>query len=286
MLATPNGKPGRAPDASERFRLVDPQADLVDRDVRRAVPARRRQLSDDVDHAVSEHRHPDRAGVDHTIGLLAPSELESQVTKTVLEDSVAGLNGVWHLISQVTDGSSSTIVQFERRLGRHRPRAERRQRPDRQDQERPYRVRIRRTDHQPCIDVEGLPIVTYAASAPGIDGRAIVLVHIDDDISREVAEREGGRRGQACIGGGVDREIRVSLDPEQLLALGVTAARVNDQVRADGNVDIGGGRGEDRAGPGTSDPHAGRRAARSPTWQPCRSRCRAAARSGSTNWEQ
>ena len=35
----------------------------------------------------------------------APSELESQVTKTV-EDSVAGLNGVWHLISQVTDGSS------------------------------------------------------------------------------------------------------------------------------------------------------------------------------------
>src|ERR1700675_2165383 len=41
----------------------------------------------------------------------APSELESQVTKKV-EDSVASLNGVWHLISTVTDGSSSTIVQF------------------------------------------------------------------------------------------------------------------------------------------------------------------------------
>ena len=43
--------------------------------------------------------------------------------------------------------------------------------------------------------------------------------------------------------GGVDREIRVSLDPEKLLALGVTAATVNEQVRAD-NVDLGGGRGE------------------------------------------
>ena len=43
--------------------------------------------------------------------------------------------------------------------------------------------------------------------------------------------------------GGVDREIRVSLDPEKLLALGVTAAAVNEQVRAD-NIDLGGGRGE------------------------------------------
>ena len=43
--------------------------------------------------------------------------------------------------------------------------------------------------------------------------------------------------------GGVDREIRVALDPEKLLALGVTAATVNEQVRAD-NVDLGGGRGE------------------------------------------
>ena len=35
----------------------------------------------------------------------APSELESQVTKKV-EDAVASLNGVWHIVSTVTDGSS------------------------------------------------------------------------------------------------------------------------------------------------------------------------------------
>src|SRR3974390_1315479 len=41
----------------------------------------------------------------------APSELESQVTKKV-EDAVSSLNGVWHIISTVADGSSSTAVAF------------------------------------------------------------------------------------------------------------------------------------------------------------------------------
>ena len=43
--------------------------------------------------------------------------------------------------------------------------------------------------------------------------------------------------------GGVSREIEVSLDPDRLAALGVTAGQVNDQVRAT-NVDLAGGRGE------------------------------------------
>src|SRR6202034_331899 len=41
----------------------------------------------------------------------APSELEAQVTKKV-EDAVASINGVWHIISTATDGSSSTVIQF------------------------------------------------------------------------------------------------------------------------------------------------------------------------------
>src|SRR3974390_947610 len=41
----------------------------------------------------------------------APGELESQVTKKV-EDAVSSLNGVWHIISTVADGSSSTAVAF------------------------------------------------------------------------------------------------------------------------------------------------------------------------------
>ena len=167
----------------------------------------------------------------------APSELESQVTKKV-EDAVASVNGVWHIASTVTDGSSSTIVQFnvgsvdiDRALN------------DVKDQISKIRSDLPRTIDEPVVsrvDVEGLPIVTYAASAPGMSVEQLSWF-IDDSVARELQSIRGV--GDVTRFGGVDREIRVSLDPEKLLALGVTAAAVNEQVRAD-NVDVGGGRGE------------------------------------------
>ena len=52
-------------------------------------------------------------------------------------------------------------------------------------------------------------------------------------------------RGVAQVSrvGGVKREIRVSLNPDRLLALGITAGEVNLQLRAT-NTDLAGGRGE------------------------------------------
>ena len=167
----------------------------------------------------------------------APAELESQVTKKV-EDSVAGLNGVWHLISTVTDGTSSTIVQFkvgsvdiDRALN------------DVKDEIAKIRGDLPRTIDEPIVsrvDIEGLPIVTYAASAPGMSVEKLSWF-IDDSVARDLQSIRGV--GEVKRFGGVDREIGVRLDPEKLLALGVTAAAVNEQVRAD-NVDLGGGRGE------------------------------------------
>ena len=167
----------------------------------------------------------------------APSELESQVTKKV-EDAVSSLNGVWHIISTVTDGSSSTVLWFnvgsvdiDRALN------------DVKDQIAKIRGDLPRTIDEPIvsrIDVEGLPIVTYAASAPGMSVEQLSWF-IDDTVARDLQSIRGV--GEVKRFGGVDREIRVALNPEKLLALGVTAAAVNEQVRAD-NVDLGGGRGE------------------------------------------
>jgi len=167
----------------------------------------------------------------------APSELESQITKKV-EDAVSNLNGVWHMISTVTDGSSVTIVQFnvgsvdiDRALN------------DVKDQIAKIRSDLPRTIDEPIVsrlDVEGLPIVVYAASAPGMTVEQLSWF-IDDTVARELQSVKGV--GEVKRAGGVDREIRVALDPEKLLALGVTAATVNAQVRAD-NIDLGGGRGQ------------------------------------------
>jgi len=167
----------------------------------------------------------------------APSELEAQVTKKV-EDAVASLNGVWHIASQIGDGSSQTIIQFyvgstdiDRALN------------DVKDKISKIRADLPRTIDEPIvnrINIEGLPIVTYAAQAPGMTVEQLSWF-VDDTVARELQSLRGV--GDVTRYGGVDREIRVSLDPEKLLALGVTAAQVNDQVRQD-NVDLGGGRGE------------------------------------------
>ena len=111
------------------------------------------------------------------------------------------------------------------------------------DQIAKIRSDLPRTIDEPIINrinIEGLPIVTYAASAPGMTVEQLSWF-VDDTVARELQSLKGV--GDVKRYGGVDREIRVSLDPQKLLALGVTAAQVNEQVRED-NVDLGGGRGE------------------------------------------
>jgi hydrophobe/amphiphile efflux-1 (HAE1) family protein len=167
----------------------------------------------------------------------APSELETQVTKKV-EDAVASINGIWHIISTVTDGSSSTIIQFnvgsvnvDRALN------------DVKDAIAKIRSDLPRTIDEPIvsrIDIEGLPIVTYAASAPAMSVEGLSWF-VDDTIARQLQAIKGV--GGVSRSGGVDREIRIALNPDKLLALGVTAANVNAQLRAT-NIDLAGGRGE------------------------------------------
>ncbi len=167
----------------------------------------------------------------------APAELETQVTKKV-EDAVASLNGIWHIISTVTDGVSTTVINFnvgsvdiDRALN------------DVKDKISAIRGDLPRSINEPLInrvDVDGPPFVTYAAYAPGLTAEQLSW-YVDDTVARELQGVKGV--GSVSRAGGVDREIRVSLDPQKLLALGVTAAAVNQQVQAN-NIDVGGGRGQ------------------------------------------
>ncbi len=63
-------------------------------------------------------------------------------------------------------------------------------------------------------------------------------------VKRELQGLKGV--GRVTRFGGVEREVRVDLDPAKLAALGITAADVNRQIRAT-NADLGGGRGESAA---------------------------------------
>ena len=166
----------------------------------------------------------------------APSELETQVTKRI-EDAVAGVTGVKRVISSISDGLSQTTIEF--RLEVNSDRAIN----DVKDAVARIRAELPRTIEEPIIqrlDIAGLPILTYAVSAPNMS-----LEQLSWFVDYVAARNLQGVRGVGQVEriGGVDREIRVQLDPDRMLSLGVTAGEVSRQLRAT-NVDIGGGRGE------------------------------------------
>jgi multidrug efflux pump subunit AcrB len=82
--------------------------------------------------------------------------------------------------------------------------------------------------------------VTYGAFAPAMTPEELSW-WVDDVAARELQSVKGVGGVQRI--GGVDREIRVALDPDRLLSLGITAADVNKQLRLT-SVDLAGGRGE------------------------------------------
>lgn len=166
----------------------------------------------------------------------APSELETQITKRV-EDAIAGVTGVKHITSSVTEGSSITTVEFELEVD-----------PDRalndvKDAVQRIRTDLPRTIEEPVvtrIEIEGLPVVTYSARAPSMTPEELSWF-VDDTLVRLMQGVKGVSEVKRM--GGVLREIRVNLDPDRLLAFGVTAGDVNQQVRSS-NINLAGGRGE------------------------------------------
>jgi len=165
-----------------------------------------------------------------------PVELETQVTKKV-EDAVAGLGNIDNMISTVNDGISSTVVNFI--LGTNSDRATN----DVRNAIAQIRQDLPQDINEPIVkrlDFAGGAIMNYAVTS---DRRSVEELSylVDQTISRALLAVPGVAQVQRI--GGVDREIRVNLDPSRLQALGITATQVNDQIRAF-NVNLPGGRSQ------------------------------------------
>ncbi len=164
----------------------------------------------------------------------APTELESQVTKTI-EDGVSGVEGVRHINSQITDGMSVTTILFALETNTDRALN------DVKDAVTRVRANLPQNVNEPLVqrvDVIGLPIMTYAAISPGKTPEQLSFF-VDDVVIRALQ----GIRGVAEVSriGGVEREILVSLDPDRLQAVGLTAVNVSQHLRGN-NEDLAGGR--------------------------------------------
>ena len=166
----------------------------------------------------------------------APNELETQVTQRV-ESAIRGVNGVDEMSSTVVEGNSTTFVQFQ--LGTPTDRAV--------NDVRNAIAQIRGTLPEGIlepqvtrVDAESEPI-----SYVGAQTTDMTLEQLSWYIDNTVAKRLLGLPGVAAVQrvGGVDRTIRVILDPAALQAQGITAAQVNQQLRSS-NMNGAGGRAE------------------------------------------
>ena len=166
----------------------------------------------------------------------APSELETQVTQRV-EAAVRGVSGVDEMSSYVGEGNSRTMVQFA--IGTPIDRAYndvnqaisqiRSDLPD--GILEPQVVRV---------DIAGGPITYFAVEASDMTLEQLSWF-VDNSVAKELLSIPG--MSQVRRSGGVDREIRVILDPARMQSYGLTASQVNQQLRQT-NVNAAGGRTE------------------------------------------
>lgn len=167
---------------------------------------------------------------------VSPTELETQVTKKI-EDAVANLDGIDELSSTVTDGSSRTVINFD--LGVDSDRAVNEVR-NAISQVRPELPQDIDEPNVTKLQFTGGTVVTYAVSSQERSVEELSDL-VDRTIIPELLNIKGV--GQVERLGGLDREVRVNLDPERLQAYGITATEIDNQI-ARFNINLSGGRSE------------------------------------------
>jgi len=163
----------------------------------------------------------------------APSELETQITREV-EAAISNVVGVKHVSSTISLGASTTTVEFEIGSDPQEGTDEVRAAID------GIRASLPRGIEEPIVrhfDIDSMPIVTYAVSAPDMNDVELSWF-IDNTIARRIMAADG--IAQVTRVGGVEREVNVTLDPARLEAMGLTASQVNNALRGF-SLDIGGG---------------------------------------------
>jgi len=170
----------------------------------------------------------------------SPSQLETDVARK-LENSIATVQGIKHIMTKVQDGGVAITAEF--RLEKPVQEAV--------DDVRSAVSRVRadlpadlRDPIVAKIDLAGQPVLAYTIASSRFDDEALSWF-VDNEVSRKLLAVKGV--GAVNRVGGVTREIRVAIDAQKLQALGATAADVSRQLRqvqtesAGGRLDLGNG---------------------------------------------
>jgi multidrug efflux pump subunit AcrB len=170
----------------------------------------------------------------------APAQLETDVARK-LENAIATVQGLKHIYTNVQDGLVTVTAEF--RLEKPVQEAV----DDVRSAVNSVRSDLPADLRDPVItkiDLAGQPVLAFTVASSRMDEEALSWF-VDNDITRRLLAVPGV--GAVNRVGGVNREVRVALDPQRIDALGTTAAEISRQLRnvqtesAGGRVDLGGG---------------------------------------------
>lgn len=164
----------------------------------------------------------------------SPETIEREVTRR-MEEAFNPVEGVDKITSQTLEGVSVVIVEFE--LGRN---------ADQASQDLRTKIEgIRRDlpeDIEPPLvqkfDPASTPIISLALSSSTMP--AVELTSLADQTVRRQLETVSGV-GEVRIAGGLEREIRIYLQPEQMEGLGISINEVMGALQSQ-NLEVPAGR--------------------------------------------
>ena len=167
----------------------------------------------------------------------APTEIETQITQKV-EAGVRSIKGVDTISSTASEGSSNTMIMFQVGIDVNEAVNDVRNAVDQIRSDLPDGIMEPRVMKLEANG--GGEIASWSVSAEDMTLEQLSWF-VDDTISKRLLAIPG--MAQVDRGGGVDREIRVTLDPARMQSLGVTATQVNSALRGI-NVNAAGGKAE------------------------------------------
>ncbi|NIJ91546.1 multidrug efflux pump subunit AcrB [Xanthomonas campestris] len=167
----------------------------------------------------------------------APAQLETEVARKV-EDSLATLSGIKHISTSIVDGQVSINVEFilEKKLSDAL--IETKDAVDRVRSDLPTDLQ------QPSISAVRVgsdeATLLYAVASSHLDEEALSWF-VDDTVNKTILGVPGIGKFERV--GGVQRQVRVEVDPARLSAFGATAADVSRALKSV-QQESSGGRGQ------------------------------------------
>lgn len=170
----------------------------------------------------------------------SPSQMETDVARKI-ENSLATLQGLKHIITTVQDGTATVVAQF------HLEKPVQEAVDDVRSAVSKVRADLPADVRDPVVtklDLASSPILAYTVASSQRDEEALSWF-VEDTLAKRLLSVRGV--GEVKRVGGVNREVSIALDPAKLQALGATAADISRQLRqvqqesSGGRADLGSG---------------------------------------------